>query len=229
MAGIDAYTMLMLHCDGTDTSTTFTDSSTNQVAKTQTANGNAQIDTAQSKFGGASGLFDGTGDYLTTPDSADFNYGTGDFTIDFWVRFNTRTGDDTFYDRNATVRILLGIFGGNLYFYIGGVVLSNAWTPSLATWYHVAFVRSGTSCWTFVDGTIFGGPATNSSNITGAATLFIGANLEAGDGFDGWFDELRISKGIARWTANFTPPTEAYSEPSTQAPRSMHQYRMRRN
>ena len=71
--------------DGTDGSTTFTDAI---GTHTVTAVGNAQIDTAQYKFGGASGLFDGTGDYLTIPDHADFNFGAGDFTIDFWVRFN---------------------------------------------------------------------------------------------------------------------------------------------
>jgi len=59
---------------------------------TVTAYGNAQIDTAQSKFGGASGLFDGAGDYLSTPDSEDWNFGSGDFTIDFWVRFNSLPG-----------------------------------------------------------------------------------------------------------------------------------------
>src|SRR3990167_5305793 len=83
----DTDCVLMLHMDGTDGATTFTDSSDN--AKTMTAVGNAQIDTAQSKFGGASGLFDGTGDWLTTPDSTDWDLGTGDFTIDFWIRFSS--------------------------------------------------------------------------------------------------------------------------------------------
>src|SRR3990167_7740340 len=75
-------TSLMLHMDGADASTTFTD----ETGKTVTANGNAQIDTAQSKFGGAAALFDGAGDYLTVSGSADWDLGTGDFTIDFWFR-----------------------------------------------------------------------------------------------------------------------------------------------
>ena len=85
MSGWDNYTKLLLHFDGTDGSTTFVDSSPS--GKTVTAVGNAQIDTAQYKFGGASGLFDGNGDYLSVPDSDDWYFGTGDFTIDAWARF----------------------------------------------------------------------------------------------------------------------------------------------
>ncbi|MCH7827478.1 MAG: hypothetical protein IIC75_05850 [Bacteroidetes bacterium] len=85
--GIDNFTKLMLHMNGTDTSTVFTDDSAS--AHSVTANGNAQIDTAQSVFGGASGLFDGTGDYLSIPDNADFDVGGGDWCVDFRVRFNT--------------------------------------------------------------------------------------------------------------------------------------------
>lgn len=83
MPGIDAYTVLMLHMDGTDEGTTFTDSSTS--AHTVTANGQTNTEIGQSMFGSASGQFDGTDDYLSIPDSADWNFGNGDFTIDFWV------------------------------------------------------------------------------------------------------------------------------------------------
>jgi len=78
MAVDDSYTKLLLHMDGADGSTTFTD----EAGHTVTANGNAQIDTAQNVFGGASGLFDGSSGYLTVPDSEDWNFGTGDFTFD---------------------------------------------------------------------------------------------------------------------------------------------------
>ena len=81
---------LLLHFDGADGSTTFTDSSL--TPKTRTANGDAQIDTADSKFSGASGLFDGTDDYITTPDSADFVLGSEDFTIDLWFNCNAPSG-----------------------------------------------------------------------------------------------------------------------------------------
>lgn len=76
----------LLHMNGSDASTTFTD----QRGHTFTAAGNAQIDTAQSKFGGASGLFDASGDYISTPDSDEWSFGSGDFTIECWYR-PTRT------------------------------------------------------------------------------------------------------------------------------------------
>jgi hypothetical protein len=83
--GNDTYTKVLLHFDGSDASTTITDSNSGGSAHTWTAAGNAQIDTAQYKFGGASGLFDGTGDWVTTPDHADFTLGSSDFTIDLLV------------------------------------------------------------------------------------------------------------------------------------------------
>ena len=84
--GIDSDTVLMLHGNGTDGSTTFTDSSLT-TPHTPVAVGNAQIDTAQSKFGGASIYFDGSGDALTIPNDGDFTFGSDDLTVDFWVRF----------------------------------------------------------------------------------------------------------------------------------------------
>ena len=74
--------------NGADGSNTFTD----EAGKLWTAAGNAQIGTAQSKFGGASGSFDGTGDSLTTPDSDNFYLANGNWTIDFWVRFDVAGG-----------------------------------------------------------------------------------------------------------------------------------------
>jgi hypothetical protein len=88
---IDTYTVLLLHGDGTDASTTITDSET--TPKAVTAADDAQIDTAQLKYGSGSILFDGTGDYLTTADHADWYMADGKFTIDFWVRFAALPAD----------------------------------------------------------------------------------------------------------------------------------------
>lgn len=88
----DVYTVALLHMNGADASTTFTDES----GKTWTANGNAQIDTAQSVFGGASGLFDGTGDFISSADSNDWQFDGGsnsnEWTADFRIRFNGDPG-----------------------------------------------------------------------------------------------------------------------------------------
>jgi hypothetical protein len=99
-AGSDGYTVVLLHMNGSDASTTFTDNAFGGLGHTWTANGNAQIDTAQSKFGGASGLFDGNGDYISTPDSDDFFFSAGDFTFDTWVRLSTDKTEHTLFKHN---------------------------------------------------------------------------------------------------------------------------------
>ena len=206
-AGFDSYTKLLLHCNGADASTSFID----ETGKTVTAYGNAQIDTAQSKFGGASGLFDGTGDYLTVPNSSDFAFGTGDFTFDFNVRYfsipafswfiggSTGNNFDVWYAQSASsVKISLV---GNEYLF--------AWFPSVNTWYHIAIARDAGNLRVFVDGTQIG--TTQSANINCPQDgVIIGSQFNHSYFLDGWLDELRISKGIARWTANFTPPNLAY-------------------
>jgi hypothetical protein len=94
----------------------------------------------------------------------------------------------------------------------GGMDIEALWTPSLNTWYHVAFVRASGVCNIYVNGTALSKTADNSPDLdipNVAGDLFIGG--KSGFGFiEGYMDELRISKGIARWTANFTPPTLEY-------------------
>ena len=219
MAGIDSYAKLVLHCDGADTSTTFTDSSLS-LHGNATVGGNAQVDTAQSKFGGASYLGDGTGDYLTYADNADWDFGTGDFTIDNWVRFAALGGDNNLFSRNA--------IGGNIQwkfdkgsnslkaYWGGGFVRNEGWTPSIDTWYHVAIERYSGNVYIYVDGTKLGTAAANSTDLTFTDAIFIGAIEDGSQSINGWIDEYRISKGIGRYAGtNFTPPTAAYSVDSS--------------
>ena len=219
-AGFDSYVKALLHMNGSDGSTTFTD----ETGKTWTANGNAQIDTAQSKFGGASGLFDGTGDYITTADSADFDVGSGDFTVDFWFRKNTNgTFQPVFGQSNSSATgTTISIYGymsltSNkiaIYGYTGSTLksLESSSTVTDTSWHHYAAVRSGNTLYLFLDGTsegtldVTGITFNNSSN-----QMSIGRVGEYnGQYANGWIDEFRFSKGIARWTANFTPPTSEY-------------------
>ena len=218
----DTYTKLMLHCDGADGATTFTD----EIGKVVTANGNCQIDTAQSKFGGASGLFDGTGDYLTVPDHADF-YLSADFTIDFQLRFAAMSttaktilvlqmidadnymvilGD---YDAGGVASIEFRV-------YVVGVLtvqVVKTYAFSNNTWYHISVNRSGGNYFVSVDGVgTTTADADGPGNYTGVLSIGGGASMPlSGVALNGWIDEFRVSKGIARWTANFTAPTSAYS------------------
>lgn len=147
--GKDSTTVLLLHGDGADASTTITESS--DSGHTVTANGNAQIDVAQAVFGSGSILFDGTGDYLSIPDHANWNFGTGTLTMDFRVRFNAISGMSMIWlQKDATngdhIALWVDHEEGKIHFQVmdGGVNVINeagTWAPSTATWYHVAVVR----------------------------------------------------------------------------------------
>ena len=209
----DANTQLLLHMNGTDGSTTFTDSGS--TVHTVTAVGNAQIDTAQSKFGGASGLFDGTGDYLSIPDHADWYFGSGDFTIDFWVMFNSTASSLGFagHDNdggNVSWEFYWHSTDGIKFRYsTDGTVLTTitrAWSPSINTWYHLAIIRSGSVGKIFVDGLQIGADIDFSTDSFYNSTMGCYIGCIYGNGtisFNGWIEEFRISKGIARWTSNF--------------------------
>jgi hypothetical protein len=219
----NSYTVSLLHMDGADASTTFTDES----GKTWTAAGSAQIDTAQSKFGGASGLFDGTGDYISTPDSADFYYGTGAFTIESQVMFAAiAEGWNVIYFQGADVNnfVVWGVLRSSTTYtmqfsvrLVGTYTINHVYSisnPGTTNWAHYAIVRNGNDFINFVGGT--GSTLTDTDEIPNfASSVYIGGEpsiLSGGaGGINGWLDEVRISKGIARWTGNFTPPTSAYA------------------
>jgi hypothetical protein len=211
----DEYTVSLLHLDGTDASSTFTDES----GKAWTRQGDAQIDTAQSQFGGASGLFDGAGDYVGTPNSSDFNFGTADWTIDCWLRRNgtkSYPGVFTTVNSGATgVSFGLGNSTNKVRVYWNSAQrIATTGTIADLTWTHVAVVRYGNTVKVYINGV--------ADVTTGDCTGFnfdsagVGANIgrynmgEANYYWNGWIDELRVSKGIARWTSTFTPPTVAY-------------------
>jgi hypothetical protein len=219
----DTDTKLMLHGDGADASTTITDSSSG--GKTVTAVGAAQIDTADKVFGSASVLMTTPGsDYLTNADHADFDLGTGDFTIDFRFKSNKDFSDSQYIstfvgpDTNDTF-IIVSYNWEHSRFSIVPYPVSINLTASISknTWYHFAITRNGTNLRVFLDGTQVGSTTTNSTNITSSSAMFIGAqhNNQANLSFSGWIDEFRFIKGTAVWTSNFTPPTAAYSAPVT--------------
>ena len=216
-AGEDPYygnVSLLLKGNGTNGSTTIIDSSPSP--KTVTAFGDAQISTAESKFGGTSIAFDGTGDYLTVPASSDFAF-DADFTIEMWVKTSVFSLN-VFYRRvvstgpdNANAIQLLffaGVASPNISVRSNTQLINGSISAATGNWVHIAVSRSGSQMRLFVDGTQSGSTASTSTNFSAGATYgFIVGRYQAGNGhFDGYIDDLRITKGIARYTSSFTPP-----------------------
>ena len=205
LAGIDTYTKLMLHCDGTNGGTTFTDNSGS--AHTVTPAGNTHTDTAVKKFGTAAGQFDGTGDYLSVPNSTNWDFGTSAFTWDLWVYvpsslsansvlISLSSGFDSFIRVMSNGHLQMRVGGGNSSQADGGTAGADIADD---TWHHVAAVReSATSLKVYLDGTLDHSNTVSSADVQTSGTLTIGAHSNASNPFAGYMDEIRISKDIAR-------------------------------
>jgi hypothetical protein len=213
----DENTLLLLHMDGTDASTFFEDD--NGVGRSQvgiTAVGNAQVDTAQSKFGGSSALFDGTGDYLLIKTDTDLQLTSAEsWTIEMWIR-PASVSDKVVLGAYSTsspfngYALYLGrLTSGVLEFYDGGNWRAFDGTFSTNTWYHIAVSSSAGSVKLFKDGTQQTTTFTAPSGINNTTKdIEIGA-INGSAGYNGHIDELRYSN-IARYTASFTAPTAPF-------------------
>jgi len=203
---------LLINGNGTNGSTSIIDSSSN--SNTVAAFGNSQISNVQSKFGGSSVYFDGSGDYFQTATNAGLALGSGAFTIEAWVRPANTTagyrgivGDNVYSDANGFALYQNGTaieiwFGGS-----PATRIINATNCLTAGEYqHIAWTRSSTGVnRLFVNGVQRGGDSTNSTNLT-ATTLRIG-RVASGSSlydFNGYIDDLRITKGVARYTSDFS-------------------------
>jgi len=216
-------TALLLHFDGANGSTTFTDSSPNML--TVTAHGNAVISTAQSKFGGASVYFDGYGDLSFTPTDAT-KFGTGDFTVEFWLHATDAPQDNQVIVSlcvwpnstgfvinygNSVITILDGNFNNYRCVEVG----------SFNQWHHYAFVRQSGEVNVYVDGMSAAFTA-QQGNLDGDFTdglQYIGRPTDV-DYYKlfGYLDELRIVKGQALYAADFTPPTIPFASAPAPSP-----------
>ena len=210
----DPYTYLLLHMDGENNGTSFPDSS--RFARTMTRSGDTKTVTAQSQFGGASAYFDGTGDYLSNSD-AGIALGSGDFTVDFWLRLPSSVVETIFdtqviggaSSRTNSIRLSASSSRELIITHNGAIRITSS-ALSLNTWYHVAIVRSGSTTTLYVGGTSRGTTTAITANLS-TASVVIGMNASSSsEFFAGYIDEFRLSPGIARWTTAFTPPTSAY-------------------
>jgi len=185
--------------------------------------GNAQISTSVKKYGTGSLSFDGTGDYLTTPNSPNLNFGSGDFTIELWLYSTVGTSNESVvnkgYNNAGNLSYLLFLDANTLGFFASSNgtsfdIASNIsmGTATQNTWVHFAASRSGSSIRLFRNGTLINTVTSSATIYTGTTNLYIGSSDSGGLNFNGYIDDLRITKGYARYTATFTPPTAALSD-----------------
>ena len=231
-SGIDSYTKCLLHMEDTGL--------TDSIGTHTVTRSGVDRSSTQAKFGTYSAEF-GVNDYLSMPDHADWDIGTGDYTIDAWVFQKTAT-DGSWHlfaqsiggspaannqwflaPNSSSTGAWLGTHpGAGTVAEIGATI---EWSETDNEWYHIAVVKTGTSIKIFINGTLAttGGTTTNAafSNFNGSSReMWIGTTPSSPDGednFQGYIDEMRFSKGIARWTSNFTPPTAAYAADSISA------------
>ena len=204
--GVDpdfANVSLLLHMDGTNGSTTFTDVSANAFAVT--AFGNAQVTTTDPKFGTGSLTLDGTGDYLTVAADADFQFGTGDFTVECWVYVNSVGNTGLFTFGGTSSGLAVNLFSGQWNLTTSGAGGSALASITTGAWQHLAVTRSGSSLRMFINGTQIGSTVTNTTNLSDNA-LKIGYYYDTSYTINARVDEFRVTKGVARYTANFTAP-----------------------
>jgi hypothetical protein len=202
---------LLLPFDGANGSTTFTDASTN--ALTVSVFGDAQISTVESKFGGSSGLFDGGGDYLEVPSSSLLQF-AGDFTIECFVRAGSFANYQTVIELGTYLNgvLIRTASPTNDFVYVNGIGLGSVSSyMQLNTWQHIALTRSGSTVRYFIDGTERLTATISGTVNSSSEAARIGRNRHSNSqDYDGYIDDLRITKGVARYTANFTPPTEPF-------------------
>lgn len=208
----------LLHFDGTDGSTTITD----VIGKTWTVQGNAHLDTEDKKFGSASLLLDGSGDGISTGHSSDFDFGSGDFTIEMWLLPATLTGIPNIIAKRAgqnfaPFSILLD--SGRLR--CRSSITGSSWaidmtsTAQLSTesWNHIAYTRQGNTFRQWINGTLTNSGTASGSLLANTDGVYVGrTSNDLGDAYAGRIDDLRITKGVARYTANFTPPSAPFPD-----------------
>lgn len=216
---------LLLHFDGTNGQTTTTDSGplTRSVALT-----NATLSTTTPKFGASSLNLVGGASYAEVAGASSLQMGSANFTIECWVWFAATAADQTImiYDNGgnstSSIQFLMSQASSsfNFQWFIAGTgyVISGG-TATISTWIHLAAVRNGTTMTFYVNGVSVGSNTfgTGSLNAPSGGTLRMGYRQNNSVSFTGRIDDLRITKGVARYTSNFTPPASAYPDLSAGA------------
>lgn len=209
----------LLHFNGADASTTMTD----QNGRTWTANGNAQLDTAQQKFGSASLLLDGTGDYISTADADDLS-ADRDFTFECWIRPNFTSTLKCI----ASKRPAVSSSEWAIYVTAANKLNVIAWGTAAAVtinivgttnvqngvWQHVLFAKRQSTWYLFLGGVLEGSASESASYLVNSEPLMIGRDVtNTARDWNGHIDEARILNGVGLYTSGFTPPSSEYVYP----------------
>ncbi len=213
----------------------FDDSSMEDQARNHsvTKSGTAQLSTSVKKFGTSSLSLDGNSDYLTIPNNADFQFGVGNFTIEAWVYQSTDAGSDPgdrhaiinrmHNDTNRSFSVDIRDLDSKQKLVFGFTTDGSSSTEfrfdcdvTSSTWHHIAIVRSGSTVYGFLNGVSQSFAAAGALTSIGTSSLFVGtSDLTIGyrglssQYFQGYIDDLKIIKGFAKYTSNFTAPTSA--------------------
>jgi hypothetical protein len=217
----DSTVSLLLHMDGTNNSTTFTDNSFSP--KTPTLTGSPVISTAASKFGGASGYFNGSS-FLTFSGSPDFDLSGGTYTMEGWVNPSSLASRGTIIGKHVNWMFFI-VDSTTLMFYVDGFGQINRTVPTISTgtWNHFAVVSNANTISIYWNGVKAGASASASTpNYAQFSAVTVGADRSYAplDYFNGYIDEIRLSKGVARYTTDFTPPAAAFqsADPGSNLP-----------
>lgn len=209
---------VLLHMDGTNGSTTFTDSSSNAFPFTAT---NATITTTTPKFGTGSQQQGASGDAFiqgtTTAGASALNLGTGQFTIE-GLGWTTTSGVQQSLITNfgtPNFGFFLGLDSGVVKFVFSAslISLSASFTPTASTWYAYAVDRDASNVIRlYVNGSVLASTTDASSVTTAAVKLLIGERGDLASPWRGKIDEVRITKGIARYAGAYTPAIAAFPD-----------------
>ena len=185
--------------------------------KTVTRYNNPVTDTAIKKFGSSSLQLDGNEDYIGLTSNNDFGFGTGDYTVEGWFYFNSVAAQSILFDFRAgagtdVAPVVLVTAGGSVQFYSYNAFRITGPTLLVNTWYHIAVSRSAGTTKLYVNGASQGTPWVDSTDYDVAKPLIIGARWDgAAYSIDGYIDEVRVTKGLARYSANFVAPASEFT------------------
>jgi len=227
--GNDSFTKILLHFEGANGGTTFTDSNAGGVSATWSVVNVATTTTSEHKWGSAAYQGTATG-YIKSNQNAAYNAGSSDFTVDFWIKgsaalattlqylagfgdpaLSNNFGWSFYYDASKLLRFNYQNSGGT-----SAAAVTAATTIMDGAWHHIAGVRNGSLMKVYIDGvdaTSVSSSAAGSMRGSGSYQLYVGLFPTSGatQCLQGNMDEFRYSVGIARWTSGFTPPTGPYN------------------